>query len=195
MIPFTWKLDAAAVVALAAATALTWMLYINPALSRSHREASAAERIVPLRRESVELSRQLAAAQADVIRVRHALTGYEQPCWTDPDRSRRMEKLYALAKSSGLNVEGVEPMEAESVALRRALPIRMTARGPFHATLAALADTRRAMPDIVLRSLDLLEAGGSGRELTVGVEWLWVPPQPDPVTAPSSPAPASTATR
>lgn len=191
MTPRLWKIDATAVLALATATALTWAFYISPALSRSQLEASAAERIVPLRRESVELSRQLAAAQADVIRVRHALTAYDQPCWTDPDRSRRMERLYALAKSAGLNVEGVEPLETETVALRRALPIRMTARGPFHAALSAIADTRRSMPDIVLRSLDLLEAGGSGRELTVGVEWLWVPPQPDPST---TPAPSATAT-
>jgi len=177
-IPRPW--DICATLLLAALTAAAWRGVLQPALSRSAGEIEAAREVVAHRADSADLARQLSAAQKDLRLTRAALSVFDQPGWTDSDRSRRIELVYTAARNAGVQVEGVEPSDAERVGGRRVLPMRLSGRGEYVSILRVIADIRRNQPDVVIRTMDIVSLPGGDGQLFLTAELLWVPPAAQP---------------
>jgi len=187
-IPRPW--DICATLLLAALTAAAWRGVLQPALSRSAGEIEAAREVVAHRADSADLARQLSAAQSDLRLTRDALSVFNQPGWTDSDRSRRIELVYTAARNAGVQVEGVEPSDAERVGGRRVLPMRLSGRGEYVSILRVIADIRRNQPDVVIRTMDIVSLPGGDGQLFLTAELLWVPPAAQP-GKPATPAEAA----
>lgn len=190
----TWQISAATLVVLAGLTVAAWVFVLGPDLSRSSQDAEARIDLAEVRSHAAESSRALAAVQTGVARARLELDTYNQPCWSDSDRSRRLEWLYRVSRAAGLKIEGVEPGEAETVSNRRGLSMRLNGRGDYASIQNALHDLRTAMPDVVLRHIELnalsngttASSAAEAAEITVSMELLWLPV----ATAADGPPPA-----
>lgn len=174
-------------VVLLSVTAATFWGAVLPVWTRSASQAQAIADAAQQRTAATELARSLSAAQNKLRVAKTALLTFDQPCWTDADRSRRIERVYRVAHDAGLQVEGVEPSDAERVGGRRVLPMRLSARGGFASTVQTLAEIRKTQPDVVVRTLDMVAAPGTEGQLMINIELLWVPPAADPNAKPSTP--------
>jgi hypothetical protein len=170
------KIDVAVLAGLAACTVAVWQLLLAPALSYSQRESAAAAELVVARRDNSDAARRLASVQSELLRTRHELEDFAQPIWTDNDRSRRTESLYACARQAGLNVDNVEPGDYSNPGGRRALAFRVSATASFPALTEFLASLRKAMPDFVVKSVDVVGIGPEAEQRPVNIELLWVLP-------------------
>lgn len=186
----TWKIDGLALALLVIVTmGLVWGL-IRPAHQRIADNAVAAIELSSERDLAGTLARQLAARQAELRRLRAELDTFDHKCWSDTDRSRRIEGLFQTARGEGMTVEGVEPSDAERVGGRRVLPMRLAARSEFGPLVRTLNKLRQSQPDVVLRTLDTVPAPTGEGQLLINAEFLWVPaptPSPQPSTS-STPA-------
>lgn len=172
---------------LAISAAAFWGVVL-PVWSQTASQTQADAEVSQQRTVSTELSRSLSAAQHRLRTARASLLTFDDPCWTDSDRSRRIERVYRAAHASGLQVEGVEPSDPERVGTRRVLPMRLSAKGEFVSVVRTLAEIRKTQPDVVLRSLDITTGPGPEGQLFVNIELLWVPPMVDPNAKPSAPS-------
>jgi hypothetical protein len=176
-------------------TAGCWYGIIKPALLRRENDAAARVRLATVR-EGVDQSRQNLDIANRVLRSTQAQLGaFNQPCWKELDRSRRLEWLYSIARGNDLEIEAVEPGDAEIAGGRRVMPLRVTGRGPFNSVVSTLHGIRATMPDFLLRSTELTGSATPGsNSLVVTLELIWVPVADSaaaPAANPSATVPAS----
>lgn len=171
------KIDLAGLACVASAALIAWLTLVSPALERKHAENHAALQLPEARKLSADEARQLAHSEAELRRVKRELESYQHPSWTNPDRNHRIESLISIGRAHHLDVESVEPGEAETIASRRAMPLRLFARGRTTALNATLSALRTQMPDLILRSLDLTPVDDPVKpHLLISAEFLWIPP-------------------
>lgn len=171
-----WQFDVALGVVLAALTAAAWLVVVQPAVARSRGDELARGSLPEARRSVASAGRALATVQNALNRTGQDLALLDHACWTDLDRSSRVERIYTTSNNAGLHIEAVEPGEVEIVSDRRAYSFRVAARGTYASLAATLAGLRRAMPDVLVRSVDVTAAPVDDRpEVVVTMELLWVP--------------------
>lgn len=182
-------IDIVATFAISASMVAAWMFFIKPSLSRTVHDVEASHQLADVRKLASDETRRLAAAQAELIRVKRELQAYQQPCWTDPDRNARIQQLFTIGKNHELDIESIEPSEAETIGGRKAMPLRLLARGSTTELIATLTSIRTEMPDIVLRTLEVSPAPDPTlRYVIVSAELLWIPPvTPAPPSTPTPP--------
>lgn len=180
-----WQSTVAVALALAGITALCWVFVVSPMLSQSSQSAVARDELERVRIQSAQSARSLAAAQTAVAHTRKTFDSYNQPCWTETDRSRRLEWLYSVSQAAGLKIESAEPGEVETISNRKAVAMRLSARGSYAAVIAAVHDLRIAMPDVLLSGMSLTALPGAEvAEVNVLLDLVWIPVSPS--TEPAS---------
>lgn len=170
-----WKLDLIGAAVLLAVTAGLYFGVIGPARERWLTREATVQGLRSEREVASTLARSLSVRQAELRRLREQLEGFHHTCWAEQDRSRRIEWLLQLARTDGLTVESIEPAEGDTVAGRRVVPLRLTARGEFTALRQTLQRLRVSMPDVVLRSLEIVASPAAETHLLISADLLWVP--------------------